>query len=190
MDFEREEGEAAFYGPKVDFLVQDVIGREWQLGTAQLDYVLPERFGLQYIGADNEPHRPVMIHRAPFGSFERFIGILIEHTGGDFPLWLAPVQVAILPITERHLDYGRKVQTALGRAGIRAELDSRNEKLGFKIREAELQKIPVMAVVGDEETSRGTVTPRRRGRGKKGGEAIGLEAFAASLTEEIQRRGR
>jgi threonyl-tRNA synthetase len=190
MDFEREEGEAAFYGPKVDFLVQDVIGREWQLGTAQLDYVLPERFGLQYIGADNEPHRPVMIHRAPFGSFERFIGILIEHTGGDFPLWLAPVQVAILPITERHLDYGRKVQTALGRAGIRTELDSRNEKLGFKIREAELQKIPVMAVVGDEETSRGTVTPRRRGRGKKGGEAIGLEAFAASLTEEIQRRGR
>jgi threonyl-tRNA synthetase len=190
MNFEREEGEAAFYGPKVDFLVQDVIGRQWQLGTAQLDYVLPERFGLQYIGADNEPHQPVMIHRAPFGSFERFIGILIEHTGGDFPLWLAPVQVAILPITERHLDYGRKVQAALGGAGIRAELDERNEKLGFKIREAELQKVPVMAVVGDDETSRGTVTPRRRGRGKKGGEAIGLEAFVASLTEEIQRRGR
>jgi threonyl-tRNA synthetase len=190
MNFEREEGEAAFYGPKVDFLVQDVIGRQWQLGTAQLDYVLPERFGLEYIGADNEPHRPVMIHRAPFGSFERFVGILIEHTGGDFPLWLAPVQVAILPISERHLDYGRKVQAALVGAGIRAELDERNEKLGFKIREAELQKVPVMAVVGDDETSRGTVTPRRRGRAEKGGEAIGLEAFAASLTDEIQRRGR
>lgn len=190
VDFQREEGEAAFYGPKVDFMVRDVIGREWQLGTAQLDYVLPERFGLEYVGADNQPHRPVMIHRAPFGSFERFVGILIEHTAGDFPLWLAPVQVAILPIAERHLDYARKVWETLLRAGIRAEVDARNEKLGFKVREAELQKIPLMAVVGDEETRRGTVSPRRRGRDPQGGAAVALEALVASLTEEIQRRGR
>jgi threonyl-tRNA synthetase len=183
-------GDAAFYGPKVACDFSDVLGRSWTLATLQLDVGMPTRFGLRYIGADGQDHQPAMLHRAVLGSLERFLAIYIEHTGGDFPLWLAPVQVAILPITERHLDYGRKVQAALVDAGIRAELDERNEKLGFKIREAELQKVPVMAVVGDDETSRGTVTPRRRGRSKKGGEAMGLEAFAASLTEEIQRRGR
>jgi threonyl-tRNA synthetase len=183
-------GEAAFYGPKVACDFSDVLGRSWTLATLQLDVGMPTRFGLRYIGADGQEHQPAMLHRAVLGSLERFLAIYIEHTGGDFPLWLAPVQVAILPITERHLDYGRKVQAALAGMGIRAELNERNEKLGFKIREAELQKVPVMAVVGDDETSRGTVTPRRRGRSKKGGEAMGLEAFAASLTEEIQRRGR
>jgi threonyl-tRNA synthetase len=183
-------GDAAFYGPKVACDFSDVLGRSWTLATLQLDVGMPTRFGLRYIGADGQDHQPAMLHRAVLGSLERFLAIYIEHTGGDFPLWLAPVQVAILPITERHLDYGRKVQAALVDAGVRAELDERNEKLGFKIREAELQKVPVMAVVGDDETSRGTVTPRRRGRSKKGGEAMGLEAFAASLTEEIQRRGR
>jgi threonyl-tRNA synthetase len=183
-------GDAAFYGPKVACDFSDVLGRSWTLATLQLDVGMPTRFGLRYIGADGQDHQPAMLHRAVLGSLERFLAIYIEHTGGDFPLWLSPVQVAILPITERHLDYGRKVQAALVDAGVRAELDERNEKLGFKIREAELQKVPVMAVVGDDETSRGTVTPRRRGRSKKGGEAMGLEAFAASLTEEIQRRGR
>jgi threonyl-tRNA synthetase len=188
MEYEREEGEAAFYGPKVDFKVRDVIGREWQLGTAQLDYVLPERFGLEYTGADDQPHRPVMIHRAPFGSFERFIGILIEHFAGDFPLWLAPVQALVLPITERHADYGHKVRERLRAAGIRAEIDDRNEKLNFKIREAELQKTPVMLVVGDQEEANGTVTPRRR-RGPKGAnEAISVDAWIAEATEEIRQR--
>jgi threonyl-tRNA synthetase len=190
IPFVREEGEAAFYGPKVDFMVEDVIGREWQLGTAQLDYVLPERFGLEYVGADNAPHRPVMIHYASFGSFERFIGILIEHFAGDFPLWLAPLQVAVLSIAERHAGYAGKVQEALVQAGIRAELDARNEKLGFKIREAETQKVPIMLVVGDDEVARGTVTPRRRHGAKERPEPMGLEAFVGSLHEEIQRRGR
>jgi threonyl-tRNA synthetase len=188
MEYEREEGEAAFYGPKVDFKVRDVIGREWQLGTAQLDYVLPERFDLKYVGADNETHRPVMIHRAPFGSFERFIGILIEHYAGDFPLWLAPLQALVLPITARHVDYGRKVREKLRAAGIRAEMDERNEKLSFKIREAELQKVPIMLVVGDQEEANGTVTPRRR-RGAPGStETLALDALVAGVTEQINER--
>ena len=188
MEYEREEGEAAFYGPKVDFKVRDVIGREWQLGTAQLDYVLPERFDLKYIGADNEAHRPVMIHRAPFGSFERFIGILIEHYAGDFPLWLAPLQALVLPITARHVDYGCKVREKLRAAGIRAEMDDRNEKLSFKIREAELQKVPIMLVVGDQEEANGTVTPRRRRGAPGSSETVAMDAFVTGVAEQINER--
>jgi len=188
MEYEREEGEAAFYGPKVDFKVRDVIGREWQLGTAQLDYVLPERFDLKYVGADNETHRPVMIHRAPFGSFERFIGILIEHYAGDFPLWLAPVQALVLPITARHADYGGKVREKLRTAGVRAEMDDRNEKLSFKIREAELQKVPIMLVVGDQEEANGTVTPRRRRGAPGSSETVALDAFVTDVAEQINER--
>jgi threonyl-tRNA synthetase len=188
MEYEREEGEAAFYGPKVDFKVRDVIGREWQLGTAQLDYVLPERFDLKYVGADNETHRPVMIHRAPFGSFERFIGILIEHYAGDFPLWLAPVQALVLPITERHVDYACKVREKLRTAGIRVEMDDRNEKLSFKIREAELQKVPIMLVVGDQEEANGTVTPRRRRGAPGSSETVAMDAFVTGVAEQINER--
>ncbi|MEN8185081.1 MAG: threonine--tRNA ligase, partial [Myxococcota bacterium] len=184
-------GDAAFYGPKIACDFSDVLGRTWTLGTLQLDVAMPERFGLRYIGRDGREHRPAMLHRAVLGSLERFLAIYIEHTAGDFPLWLAPVQVVILSITERQQDYARKVQERLLQAGIRAETDVRNEKLGFKVREAELQKIPVMAVVGDEEERQGTVNPRRRGQTRKGGAlAVALEAFAATLAEEIQRRGR
>jgi len=188
LSYVREEGEAAFYGPKVDFLVTDAIGREWQLGTAQLDYVLPERFGLEYTGADGIPHRPVMIHRAPFGSFERFVGLLIEHTAGDFPLWLAPQQVAILPIADRHHGFAEQVQDALLQRGLRSFVDSRAEKLNYKIREAELQKIPVMAVLGDREQQQGSVSPRwRRGAGRGEG-ALPLADFAADLAGRVARR--
>ncbi len=188
LDYVHEVGEAAFYGPKVDFHVTDVIGRAWQLGTAQLDYVLPERFGLEYTGADGQLHRPVMIHRAPFGSFERFIGILIEHFAGDFPLWLAPVQVAILPITDRHHDYAAKVAGALLAAGLRAFVDDRSEKLNYKIREAELQKIPIMCVVGDQEEEAGTVSPRVRRAGEHRAEALAVDAFVEDLTGRVARR--
>jgi len=150
--------------------------------------VLPERFELEYVGSDNQTHRPVMIHRAPFGSFERFIGILIEHYAGDFPLWLAPVQTLVLPITERHVDYGRKVSEKLRAAGVRAELDARNEKLNFKIREAELQKVPIMLVVGDQEEANGTVTPRRRRGPKETEGAVGVDAFVATVTDQIAQR--
>jgi threonyl-tRNA synthetase len=146
-----EEGEAAFYGPKLDFLFKDVLGRQWQLGTVQVDYNLPERFGLEYTGSDGLAHRPVMIHRAPFGSLERFIGLLIEHYNGAFPLWLAPRQVAVLPIADRHHDYAKAVASELQNAGIRAETFLQNEKIGAKIAIAETQKIPYMAVVGDRE---------------------------------------
>ncbi len=160
VDFVEAEGEAAFYGPKVDFLVRDVIGRKWQLGTVQLDYVLPERFGLQYIGADNAPHRPVMIHRAPFGSMERFMGILIEHFGGAFPLWLAPVQVAVLSISEKHNDYAREVRHALQNAGMRVEADLGPEKIGSKIRNALMSKTPLLLVLGEKEQTDTTVSVR------------------------------
>ncbi len=155
-------GEAAFYGPKVDFIVTDALGREWQLGTVQLDYNLPERFDLTYVGSDDKRHRPVMIHRAPFGSLERFIGVLIEHCGGAFPAWLAPVQVRILPITDAHVDYARAVEAQLRKAGLRVEVDARNEKMGFKIREAQIQKIPYMLVIGNREMENGTVAVRLR----------------------------
>ena len=155
-------GEAAFYGPKVDFIVTDALGREWQLGTVQLDYNLPERFDLTYVGSDDKRHRPVMIHRAPFGSLERFIGVLIEHCGGAFPAWLAPVQVRILPITDAHVEYARAVEAELLKAGLRVEVDARNEKMGFKIREAQVQKVPYMLVIGNREMENGTVAVRLR----------------------------
>jgi threonyl-tRNA synthetase len=168
LPYEEAVGEAAFYGPKADFLVRDCLGRQWQLGTVQLDYVLPERFGLEYTGADNQPHRPVMIHRAPFGSMERFMGILIEHFAGAFPLWLAPEQVRVLPISDKVADYAAGVLKRLEAAGLRAGLDGRPEKIGAKIRDAQLEKIPVMLVVGAKEAEQGTVSFRDRVDGDKG----------------------
>ena len=180
-------GDAAFYGPKVDFLVRDCLGRRWQLGTVQLDYVLPERFELEYIGPDNQPHRPVMIHRAPFGSFERFVGVLIEHFAGNFPLWLAPVQVAVLPITSGQDDYGRRALAELTAASLRAQLDASKEKIGRKIREAETAKIPVMFVLGRKEAESGTVALRRHGQGDLGTRPL-AEAIASIRTEALERR--
>ncbi len=162
IEYEVNEGDGAFYGPKVDFQVQDALGRSWQLGTVQLDYQLPERFELAYVGADGAEHRPVMIHRAMLGSVERLIGILIEHTGGAFPVWLAPVQAVVLPVSERFADYGRRVAAELESTGVRVELDERSEKLGYKIREAQLQKIPYMLVVGERELESGTAAVRLR----------------------------
>ncbi|MFL9832768.1 threonine--tRNA ligase [Chryseobacterium terrae] len=163
-----EYGEAAFYGPKLDFMVKDALGRKWQLGTIQVDYNLPERFDLTYIGSDNEKHRPVMIHRAPFGSMERFIAILLENTAGDFPLWLAPDQFTILPISEKYVDYAKKVSQLLENHDISGLIDDRNEKTGKKIRDAELKKIPFMLVVGENEEKDGTISVRRRGEGDLG----------------------
>src|SRR6202011_3887224 len=160
MQFTAEPGEAAFYGPKIDFVVRDCIGREWQLGTVQLDYNLPERFGLEYTGADNHAHRPVMIHRAPFGSMERFMGILIEHFAGAFPLWLAPEQVRICTVSEKFNDYARKVEAELKDRGFRVHGDYRPEKIGHKIREAQLEKVPYMFVVGEKEQMAGAVAVR------------------------------
>jgi threonyl-tRNA synthetase len=179
-------GEAAFYGPKADFMVRDCIGREWQLGTVQLDYNLPERFQLEFTGADNRPHRPAMIHRAPLGSMERFIGILIEHFAGAFPLWLAPVQVRVLPISDKAADYARTVFARLESAGFRAEVDLRAEKIGHKIREAQLEKIPYMFVVGEKEAASGQVAVRDRVAGDQG--AVALDAAIARLSEEIRSR--
>jgi len=181
------EGEAAFYGPKLDFLAKDCLGRMWQLGTVQVDYTLPERFDLEYIGPDGQPHRPVMIHRAPFGSLERLIGILIEHYAGAFPLWLAPVQVIVLPIADRHVPYAQQIRQRLEEEGFRVEVDARNEKTGFKVREAELQKIPYMLVVGDRDMTNQTVSVRKRSAGDQG--AVSLEAFIARLREEMGGRG-
>ncbi|NBC17527.1 MAG: threonine--tRNA ligase, partial [Bacteroidetes bacterium] len=179
------EGEAAFYGPKLDFMVKDALGREWQLGTVQLDYNLPERFDLTYIGADDKPHRPVMIHRAPFGSLERFVGVLIEHCGGNFPTWLAPVQVAVLPIGEDFAAYAREVGQALREAGFRADVDDSDETVGYKIREAEMQKVPYMLVIGQREQDAGTVAVRRHGEGDQG--AVPLDDFVQHLRDEIAR---
>src|SRR3954469_20208407 len=162
VTFTKEPGEAAFYGPKIDFVVRDVIGREWQLGTVQVDYQLPQRFDLSYVGADNQPHRPVMIHRAPFGSMERFIGVLIEHFAGAFPLWLAPVQVAVLSISEKSNEYAQKVVDQLKVAGLRIEPNLGGEKIGSKIRQATLEKIPYMLVIGEKEASEGKVAVRTR----------------------------
>jgi threonyl-tRNA synthetase len=186
MNYTAEPGEAAFYGPKIDFVVRDCIGREWQLGTVQLDYNLPKRFELEYIGKDNAAHRPVMIHRAPFGSMERFMGILIEHFAGAFPLWLAPEQVRILPVSERFNDYGHKVEAELKARGFRVTLDSRPEKIGYKIREAQLEKIPYMLVVGDKEQTAGTVAVRERTAGDQG--ALGVSELIARLTTEVDER--
>ena len=157
-----ELGEAAFYGPKLDFMVKDALGRKWQLGTIQVDYNLPERFELEYIGSDNQKHQPVMIHRAPFGSMERFTGILIEHFNGAFPLWLAPVQAIMIPIADRHISYAEQVAADLRAAGIRVAVDDSSERMNKKIRNAQLQKIPYMLVVGDKEAANGTIAVRTR----------------------------
>ena len=183
LDAVEEPGEAAFYGPKLDFMIKDALGREWQLGTVQLDYNLPERFDLSYIGADDEQHRPVMIHRAPFGSLERFIGVLIEHCGGNFPVWLAPVQVAVLPIGQDFDDYAREVAGHLQEAGLRAEVDASDETVGYKIRQAETQKIPYMLVVGGREEEAGTVAVRRHGKGAQ--DVVPLEEFVERIQNEI-----
>jgi threonyl-tRNA synthetase len=183
-----KEGEAAFYAPKVEADFRDVLGRVWTLGTIQIDLAMPARFGLEYVGRDGEPHQPAMLHRAILGSLERFLGIYIEHTGGDFPFWLAPVQVAILPISEKQQAYAEKLAGALMRARIRAQLDDRSETLGFKIREAEMQKIPLMLVVGESEVESGTVTPRLRHVKKQSREATGVEALIAELVEAVEVR--
>jgi threonyl-tRNA synthetase len=182
VEYQLNEGDGAFYGPKIDLHMTDSIGRAWQLGTVQLDYVMPERFELGYTGADNAEHRPVMIHRALMGSFERFIGILIEHYAGEFPIWLAPVQAIALPIADRHVDAAGAVVQALTDAGLRAELDDRTESVGRKIREAELRKIPYMLVVGDREAQDGTVSVRRHGEGDEG--TVALQEFVERLAAE------
>ena len=178
-----EYGEAAFYGPKLDFMVKDAIGRKWQLGTIQVDYNLPERFELEYIGADDKRYRPVMIHRAPFGSMERFVAVLIEHTGGKFPLWLTPEQAVVLPISEKYNDYAKKVCEFLNNYDIRASIDERNETIGKKIRENELKRIPFLLVVGEQEEAEGTVSVRRQGEGNKG--SMSMDAFVSLVNEEI-----
>jgi threonyl-tRNA synthetase len=184
--FTEEPGEAAFYGPKIDFVVKDVIGREWQLGTVQVDYNLPIRFDLSYIGADNQAHRPVMIHRAPFGSMERFCGVLIEHFGGDFPAWLAPEQVRLVPISDKTLDYGRSLLAQLKADGVRVSLDEHNDKLGAKIRRAELDKVPYTLILGGKEAEAQAVSIRSRARGDEG--TLPFADFAARLKTEIQSR--
>ena len=168
----RELGEAAFYGPKLDFMVKDALGRSWQLGTIQVDYNLPERFELEYTGADNQKHRPVMIHRAPFGSMERFVALLIEHCGGDFPLWLAPEQLTILPISEKYQDYAEELSMILSEKDIRGSVDNRDEKIGRKIRDAEVNKTPFMLIVGESEAKDRTVSVRRHGQGDLGSMSI------------------
>ncbi len=178
-----EYGEAAFYGPKLDFMVRDAIGRKWQLGTIQVDYNLPERFDLSYIGADNQPHRPVMIHRAPFGSMERFIAILLESTAGVFPLWLTPQQGVVLPISDKYNDYAKQVADALNAKDVRVEVDYRGEKIGKKIRDAEVQKIPFMIVVGEKEQADGTISVRRHTQGDLG--QMTVETLAAAVNDEV-----
>ncbi len=179
-----EYGEAAFYGPKLDFMVKDAIGRRWQLGTIQVDYNLPERFQLEYTGADNQKHRPVMIHRAPFGSMERFVAVLIEHTAGKFPLWLMPDQVAVMPISEKYNEYAYEIQKELAAQEIRAIVDDRNEKIGRKIRDNELKRIPYMLIVGEKEAENREVSVRKQGEGDKG--SMKIATFAALLNGEIE----
>ena len=186
LDFEVNAGDGAFYGPKIDLHMTDSIGRSWQLGTVQLDYSMPERFDLAYTGADNADHRPVMIHRALMGSFERFIGILIEHYAGEFPLWLAPVQALVLPISDRHADYAERIAAELRAAGLRVEVDERTESVGRKIRDGELRKAPYMLILGDQEAEAGTVAVRRHGEGDLG--ALSVAEFAERATTEITTR--
>ncbi len=185
LNYKIVEGEAAFYGPKLDFMVKDALGRNWQLGTIQVDYNLPKRFDLTYKGADNQLHRPVMIHRAPFGSMERFIAVLLEHTGGNFPLWLTPEQVIILPISDKYQIYTEKVLHLLENSEIRALVDNRSEKTGRKIRDAEVSKIPFMLIVGEKEENEGTVSVRRHGEGDKG--TYSIEDFIALIKKEIEK---
>ena len=179
-----EYGEAAFYGPKLDFMVKDAIGRKWQLGTIQVDYNLPERFDLTYTGADDKPHRPIMIHRAPFGSMERFVAVLLEHTAGKFPLWLSPDQVAVLPISEKYNDYAEKITDFLNRNDVRAQIDNRNEKIGRKIRDNELKRIPYLLIVGEKEQADGLVSVRVQGEGDKG--QMTMEAFRDLILEKVK----
>jgi threonyl-tRNA synthetase len=186
LPFTINEGDGAFYGPKIDFAVTDALGRKWQCATIQLDYQLPQQFALKYIGADNAEHRPVVIHRAIFGSFERFIALLIEHYAGAFPLWVAPVQAIVLPITDRNAEYAKSVVSALAAAGLRVEIDERQEKIGFKIREAQLQKIPYMLVVGDKEAAQGTVAVRSRSGGDQGAQPVA--AFIEAANSETRRK--
>ncbi len=181
-----EYGEAAFYGPKLDFMIKDAIGRKWQLGTIQIDYNLPERFDLEYTGKDNQKHRPVMIHRAPFGSMERFVAVLLEHTGGKFPLWLSPEQVVVMPISEKYNDYAKKVLNSLNNSDIRAVLDDRNEKIGKKIRDNELKKISYLLVVGEKEAEENTVSVRRQGKGDQG--TMKLTEFEKLIKNEIEEQ--
>jgi threonyl-tRNA synthetase len=186
VPFTTEPGEAAFYGPKIDFVVKDVLGREWQLGTIQVDYNLPERFDLGYVGSDNQLHRPVIIHRAPFGSMERFCGVLIEHFAGAFPTWLAPVQAVVLPISEKHHEYARQLAATLLGENIRVKVDDRNEKIGLKIREAQLQKVPYMLVVGDKEAAGGSVSLRTRKQGDQG--SLSREDVVQRIRDDIETR--
>jgi threonyl-tRNA synthetase len=179
-----EEGEAAFYGPKLDFMVRDALGRKWQLGTIQVDYTLPDRFELEYTGSDNQKHRPVMIHRAPFGSMERFAAILIENTAGNFPLWLAPDQIAILPISEKYHDYASKLFIDLQEKDIRGFVDERDEKIGKKIRDAEVKKIPYMLIVGEKESEEGTVSVREHGKGDIG--TMSVREFEDFFNKTVQ----
>ena len=186
ISYERIEGEAAFYGPKIDIKIEDAIGRVWQLGTIQLDFNLPERFELEYTGDDNLKHRPYMIHRALFGSIERFFGVLIEHYAGAFPLWLAPVQVAVLPITDRINDYADSVAAELRNAGFRVESNTRSDKIGAKIRDAQMQKVPYMLILGDQELESNKVAVRERKQGDIG--AMSLEEFKGMITQQKLQR--
>jgi threonyl-tRNA synthetase len=179
-----EYGEAAFYGPKLDFMVRDALGRKWQLGTIQVDYNLPERFELEYTGSDNAKHRPVMIHRAPFGSLERFVAVLIEHCAGNFPLWLTPEQFIVLPISEKYEDYAKKVLENLNNSDIRGLIDLRDEKIGRKIRDAEIKKIPYMLIIGEKEMGDGQVSVRKHGEGDLG--SMTLQEFEQQLINEIK----
>jgi len=187
LNYVIEYGEAAFYGPKLDFMVKDALGRQWQLGTIQVDYNLPERFELTYKGSDDKLHRPVMIHRAPFGSMERFIAILLEHTAGNFPLWLMPEQAIILSLSEKYENYAKKVLELLENHEIRALIDNRNETIGKKIREAEIQKMPYMLIVGEEEEKNGTISVRSHGQEGKGNIIITVDEFARIVREEIAK---
>jgi threonyl-tRNA synthetase len=188
IPFSEERGEAAFYGPKIDFVVKDVIGREWQLGTVQVDYNLPERFGLTYAASDNSARRPVMIHRAPFGSLERFCGVLIEHFAGSFPVWLAPEQVRVLPISEKHLEYGRSIRKLLLDQQIRVTMDETSDKIGAKIRLAQLEKVPYMLVLGAREEQAGEIAVRSRKSGDEG--ALSALEFVERIKMEVKERQR
>ena len=189
METVTELGEAAFYGPKLDFMVKDALGRKWQLGTIQVDYQLPERFQLEYIGSDNQKHRPVMIHRAPFGSLERFVAVLIEHCGGEFPLWLAPEQINILPISEKFIAYAEEIKGILEDAGITGQLDNRDEKIGRKIRDAEVKKVPFMLIVGEKEQEEGKVAVRKHGQGDLGSFSIEefINYFQGIISESLKK---
>ena len=186
LNYQIAIGEASFYGPKIDFIVKDALGRKWQLGTVQVDYVMPERFALEYIGADGQKHRPVIIHRAPFGSMERFLSILIEHYAGNFPVWIAPVQAVLLPISDQHAAYAQEIKDKFEHAGLRSDVDARNEKIGYKIREAELKKIPYILVVGDKEMQSQTVSVRRHGKGDQGSQS--MEDFLNKIVSEIESK--